>query len=63
MPAFLTFKEVCALLHVSSMTLTRMIRDGRISPPTKFGKTQSSPVRFDPERLRADIARQTPAAV
>jgi hypothetical protein len=57
MPTFLTAAEVTAMLQISRATLARMCDDGRISPPIKFGKLRTSPIRFDPETLKADIAR------
>jgi len=58
---FLTSKDVCALLRISSMTLIRMVRDGRLPKPVKFGTSRSAAVRFDPEKIREYIERQTAA--
>jgi excisionase family DNA binding protein len=57
MSAFLTVAEVAKLLNVSRMTITRMVRAGTLTAPVKLGKSPSSAVRFDPEQLRADLAR------
>jgi excisionase family DNA binding protein len=57
MPAFLTVKEVAQLLNVSSMTVTRLVRAGTLTAPVKLGKAPSSSVRFDPDVLKADLAK------
>jgi excisionase family DNA binding protein len=58
MPAtYLTVAEVAQLLNVSRMTITRMIRAGTLTPPTKLGKSKTSAVRFNPEILKADLQR------
>jgi excisionase family DNA binding protein len=57
--AFLTSKEVCALLSISRPTLERMVKDGRLPRPAKLGTSKGSPVRFDPEKIKAAVERQS----
>jgi excisionase family DNA binding protein len=58
MPAtYLTVAEVAQLLNVSRMTITRMVRAGTLTAPVKLGTSPSSSVRFNPEILKADLAR------
>jgi excisionase family DNA binding protein len=57
MSTLLTPAEVSKLLNVSRMTVTRMVRDRRLTPPIKLGKSRASAVRFDPDVLKADLAR------
>jgi excisionase family DNA binding protein len=54
---YLTVADVAKLLNVSRMTITRMVRAGTLTPPIKLGKSTTSSVRFNPEILRADLAR------
>ena len=61
MPAYLTMQQVCSLLQISRATAQRMVLDGRLPKPTKLGKRMSSPVRFDPEKIRAAVEAQTAA--
>jgi excisionase family DNA binding protein len=61
MPTYLTMQQVCNLLQISRATAQRMVRDGRLPKPTKLGKRMSSPVRFDPEKIRAAVEAQTAA--
>jgi excisionase family DNA binding protein len=62
MPTYLTMQQVCTLLQISRATAQRMVLDGRLPKPTKLGKSMSSPVRFDPIKIREFVDRQTPAA-
>jgi excisionase family DNA binding protein len=63
MPAttYLTVAEVAKLLNVSRMTITRLVRAGTLTAPVKLGKSASSSVRFDPDVLKADLAKLTSA--
>jgi excisionase family DNA binding protein len=54
---YLTVAEVAKLLNVSRMTITRLVRAGTLTPPVKLGTSPSSSVRFDPEILKADLAK------
>ena len=61
MPTYLTMQQVCKLLQISRATAQRMVLDGRLPKPTKLGKSMSSPVRFDVEKVRAAVEAQTAA--
>ena len=55
MKEFMSFKEACAIAHVSRWTLQRWITSGLVHA-VRDGNDKSSPIRIDAASLQAFLA-------
>jgi excisionase family DNA binding protein len=51
----LAVKDVCAMLRISRSTVERMVKEGLLPPPLKFGAARNATVRWHRETIEAAL--------